>query len=201
MTSNNNSGVGGENGLSSRSLFGGAFTCSLPTNALDTSQFREVPDNQEVFCHEKTDQSIMFDILEYQPQVQGEQAIKYHYADIADFNDAMEDAEVSSVEVISKDVLSMTECTEAWYLFGRQMISKFKEAADAKNLVHVLIMLYRLPQHETDMLVIMNDPIAISTKSSISTNNSNLNDASKWTESIFKQVACTLKIVDKSIFG
>ena len=41
------------------------------------SEIREVPDNQEVFHHQKTDQSIMFDILEYQDQVHGNEAIKY----------------------------------------------------------------------------------------------------------------------------
>ena len=40
------------------------------------SDFREIPDNQEVFCHEKTDQSLMFDILEYQEHVKGEDAVR-----------------------------------------------------------------------------------------------------------------------------
>ena len=38
------------------------------------SDLREVPDNQEVFCHKSSDQSIMIDILEYQDQVTQENA-------------------------------------------------------------------------------------------------------------------------------
>ena len=48
----------GDNG-SIRPLFGGAFSCFIPTNSLDASSVREVPDNQEVFCHTDNDQSLM----------------------------------------------------------------------------------------------------------------------------------------------
>jgi len=184
-----------------RDLFGGALSCFLPTNALDMSEIREVPNNQEVFHHQKTDQSIMFDILEYQDQVHGSEAIKYHYMDIAEVNDASEEAEVNTVEEIPKENLSIKECSQALFLLGRQMISKYKEGADAKNLVNILMVLYRLPQYETDLLIIMNDPVAISTKSSSSGNNTTPNDASKWSEKLFKQIACSLKIVDSSLFG
>ena len=48
----------GDNGTI-RPLFGGAFSCFIPNNSLDASSVREVPDNQEVFCHTDNDQSIM----------------------------------------------------------------------------------------------------------------------------------------------
>ena len=40
------------------------------------SEIRDIPDNQEVFCHINTDQSIIVDILEYQSQVEGESAVR-----------------------------------------------------------------------------------------------------------------------------
>jgi hypothetical protein len=36
-----------------------------------------VPDNQEVFAHSKSDQSIIFDILEYVTETDDSQAIEY----------------------------------------------------------------------------------------------------------------------------
>lgn len=41
------------------------------------SQVRQVPDNQEVFAHVSSDQSIIFDILEYVPDLTDEKAIEY----------------------------------------------------------------------------------------------------------------------------
>lgn len=182
-----------------KALFGGSISCFLPSNAHDMSNFREIPDNQEVFCHEKTDQSIIFDILEYQDHVQGEEAAKYHFTDIADFNEAGGEAEVTLIEPIPREQSNVKQCCDAWFLLGRQMVSKYKEGADAKNLIHVMMVLYRLPQFQSDILVIMNDPVAISNISSSSS--SSLNDTSKWDKEQFKRVACSLTILDTSLFG
>jgi hypothetical protein len=41
-----------------------------------------VPDNQEVFAHSKSDQSFIFDILEYAEGMSDEQAVEYHFKDL-----------------------------------------------------------------------------------------------------------------------
>lgn len=41
-----------------------------------------MPDNQEVFAHPKSDQSIIFDILEYVESVSDEEAAVYHFRDL-----------------------------------------------------------------------------------------------------------------------
>ncbi|XP_073874631.1 ran guanine nucleotide release factor isoform X3 [Macaca fascicularis] len=57
-------------------LFGGAFSAILPTGAIDVSDLRPVPDNQEVFCHPVTDQSLIVELLELQAHVHGEAAAR-----------------------------------------------------------------------------------------------------------------------------
>lgn len=57
-------------------LFGGAFSATLPPGAIDVSDLRPVPDNQEVFCHRVTDQSLIVELLELQAHVQGEEAAR-----------------------------------------------------------------------------------------------------------------------------
>ncbi|KAK3706422.1 hypothetical protein QZH41_018636 [Actinostola sp. cb2023] len=79
-----------------RELFGGAMRALIPSEAKDVSEVRQVPDNQEVFCHPTIDQSIMVDILEYQTQVQNENAAKYHFEDIASCNESLGTFEVIS---------------------------------------------------------------------------------------------------------
>ena len=51
-------------------LFGGALSASLPPGARDVSDLREVPDNQEVFAHGHSDQSLIVELLEFQGQVE-----------------------------------------------------------------------------------------------------------------------------------
>lgn len=41
-----------------------------------SSDLRPVPDNQEVFCHPVTDQSVIIELLELQAHVQGEAAAR-----------------------------------------------------------------------------------------------------------------------------
>jgi hypothetical protein len=49
---------------SSRELFGGAFRCAIASSFEDISQFRDVPDNQEVFADAETDCSVTIEITE-----------------------------------------------------------------------------------------------------------------------------------------
>lgn len=49
-----------------RELYGGAITVEFPTDTIDTSDLREVPDHQEVFLRRSTLTSIIFEINEYQ---------------------------------------------------------------------------------------------------------------------------------------
>ncbi|KAI4829532.1 hypothetical protein KUCAC02_023572 [Chaenocephalus aceratus] len=74
----------------SHPLFGGALSAVLPHSAKDTSELREIPDNQEVFVHEHTDQSLIVELVEYQSQVENEDAARYHFEDIAGSNKALE---------------------------------------------------------------------------------------------------------------
>ena len=47
-----------------RELFGGAITVDLPTRMVDVSDFRPVPDNQEVWTDADRDESIILELLE-----------------------------------------------------------------------------------------------------------------------------------------
>ncbi|KAJ9659411.1 hypothetical protein H2198_003140 [Neophaeococcomyces mojaviensis] len=47
-------------------LYGGAMTVSLPTDLVDASNLRQIPDHQEVFLRKNALTSIIFEINEYQ---------------------------------------------------------------------------------------------------------------------------------------
>lgn len=58
-----------------RSLFGGAFTCRIPSRYMDISAVRDIPDHQEVMAEEgPTGRSVIVELLQYQADVPDHEA-------------------------------------------------------------------------------------------------------------------------------
>ncbi|KAL8566229.1 hypothetical protein ACOMHN_063119 [Nucella lapillus] len=148
-----------------RPLFGGALVGKLPADAQDMSIVREIPDNQEVFAHSLTDQSIIVEILEY-VQETDQQALKTHFEDLASSNDAAssEHSCIMGVDELDKQILAFKDCSKAYWLMGQQRVSKYKEVA--RNDINVHLVLYRLPQFTTDIVLTFNDPVNVNPDSS-----------------------------------
>lgn len=189
----------GAGALPSRPLFGGAMSALLPNHVTDISELREIPDNQEVFAHAHTDQSLIVELLEYQAEVADENAAVYHFQDIAGSNKAQEPGhcEVTNVVLLAKSDLSFSQCSSAWMLTGTQRVSKFNEGA--ANVVNVHLGLYRLPQFSTDVLVCFNDPQSISPASSSAS--SAQTHREPWTPMDFQRLLQTLTLHEPGLFG
>ncbi|XP_073696867.1 ran guanine nucleotide release factor [Garra rufa] len=181
-----------------RPLFGGALSAIIPPSSQDISELREIPDNQEVFAHNQTDQSIIIELLEYQSQVQDADAVRYHFEDVAASNRAVENGswEVRGVEQVPQSDLSMHDCSSAWLLSGAQLVSKFNE--EAKNTVDIHLCLFRLPQYTTDILVTFNNPVCINPLSSSAIENV---AAIPWTLQDFKGVLQSFRLLDPGVLG
>lgn len=192
-------GEGGGGAAPSRPLFGGAMSALLPNHVTDISELREIPDNQEVFAHAHTDQSLIVELLEYQAEVADDHAAAYHFQDIAGSNRAHEPGhcEVAHVVPLAKTDLSFSQCSSAWMLSGTQRVSKFNEGA--ANVVNVHLGLYRLPQFSTDVLVSFNDPQSISPASSSAS--SAQTHREPWTLADFQRLLQTLTLHEPGLFG
>ncbi|KAL0993819.1 hypothetical protein UPYG_G00114340 [Umbra pygmaea] len=185
-----------------RPLFGGALSATIPHSATDISELREIPDNQEVFAHCHTDQSIIVELLELQSHVQNEDAARYHFEDVAGSNMALAPgtSEVRAVVALPKSNLSLEECSSAWLLTGTQCVAKFNE--EAKNIVTIHLGLFRLPQFSTDVLVTFNDPLNISPDSSSAVGmGEQLVGTEPWTLHDFQCVLQSLRLHDPGVFG
>ncbi|XP_070561997.1 ran guanine nucleotide release factor-like [Ptychodera flava] len=178
-------------------LFGGAMTIALPQGANDVSSVREIPDNQEVFTHPSTDQSIIIEIMEYQ-DIEDQNAPSYHFEDISESNNSTS-SQVEVSEQIPKEQIAMKQCKSAWFLSGKQLVAKFNE--QAQNTINIYVALYRLPEYETDILLTLNDPVSISIGSSSHVPAESYNQNQPWTLQQFRQCVTTLKILDTSLFG
>ncbi|XP_070582639.1 ran guanine nucleotide release factor [Erythrolamprus reginae] len=180
-------------------LFGGAFSACLPPGSLDISEMRQVPDNQEVFVHPDTDQSVIVELLEYQAEVPDENAARYHFEDIASSSDS---SEILSEEQFPLAPLAFEGCSSAWKLTCRQDIAKFNE--EARNTVCVHLVLLRLPQYETDLLITFNNPIWINPLSSSAVQNTEVPLALSqppWTAEHFYAFVCSLRLLNPGVFG
>ncbi|XP_061894450.1 ran guanine nucleotide release factor [Entelurus aequoreus] len=184
-----------------RPLFGGALSAFIPESAADISNLREIPDNQEVFVHPNTDQSLIVEILEYQAQVEDQDAARFHFEDIASSNAASQDGgaqEVTDVVPLPKSELSLSACSSAWALTGTQCVSKYNE--EARNKVSIHLGVFRLPQFDTELLVTFNDPQGINPASSSAAAAAGT-DGEPWTVQDFQQLLRSLTLHNPGLFG
>ncbi|XP_056234252.1 ran guanine nucleotide release factor [Seriola aureovittata] len=180
-------------------LFGGALSAVIPRSATDISELREIPDNQEVFAHAHTDQSLIVELVEYQGQVADQDSPRYHFEDIAGSNKSLELGafEVTSVVALPKSDVSLSECSSAWTLTGTQCVSKFNE--EARNTVTLHLGLFRLPQFSTEVLITFNDPQSISPDSSSAAAAGT--HGVPWTVQDFQRLLQTLTLHNPGLFG
>ncbi|XP_051930243.1 ran guanine nucleotide release factor [Hippocampus zosterae] len=181
-------------------LFGGALSAILPHGAVDVSKMREIPDNQEAFVHNRTDQSLIVELVEYQDHVSDQDAARYHFEDIAGNNAATQPGaqEVTEVVALPKSSVSLSACSSAWALTGTQYVSKYNETA--RNLVRLHLGVFRLPQFGTDVLVTFNDPQSICPASSSSPAAVGP-DAEPWTVEDFQHLLQSLTLHNPGLFG
>ena len=177
-------------------LFGGAVACFLPIPRMDISEVRQVPDNQEVYAHPKTDQSIVIELLEYQNIASGEEATRAHYLDISQANKSTETV-VLSHEEIETNRIAIKKCTACHYLTGTQKIAKFNESEEDSNIVRVQLVLYRLQEFDTDLVVTFNDPVSVSAGSSSNKGG----EGNNWDLEQFKDLVSSIRLLDESIFN
>ena len=166
---------------------------ALPASFVDCSNFRQVPDNQEVWADMDTNRSCILEILELTPGA-GAAAAEYHFKEIGRVNGCSEE-ELKVVEVRCLDAAELPAFAAAEFrvlLRGEQLASKFNEKA--KNVVQIEILLIRLAAPASaDLLLSLNSPIAADPKSS---------DAAfvTGTESYFADMARSLVLKDPSLF-
>ncbi|PFH52375.1 hypothetical protein AMATHDRAFT_2111 [Amanita thiersii Skay4041] len=168
-----------------KDLFGGAITVQLPSNLIDASNLRQIPDTQEVFLYPDSSISIIIEILERVQVVDSAEAIKFH------FNSLAEDNTARSSEVLTIDTVpntSQDQTLSPIILRGEQAVPKFNRTEADK--VRVLMALYRIEDKNVDIVVTFNVPLE-----SVDV------DKVIKTEADFQAMASTLHIINYSLFA
>eukprot|EP00730_Choanoeca_flexa_P017360 TRINITY_DN834_c0_g1_i1.p1 TRINITY_DN834_c0_g1~~TRINITY_DN834_c0_g1_i1.p1 ORF type:complete len:193 (+),score=47.50 TRINITY_DN834_c0_g1_i1:122-700(+) len=183
-----------------RDLYGGAMTVNIPERFTDISQFRQLPDNQEVYADAVTDQSIIIEILELADEVAADKAAEFHFNSLAHDNSALE----SNIEA-SASVTAIADAGTKTICHGLQKVSKFNEAAARANTVRIYVCCLRYPNVTTDIVISLNAPIAVNNTSSsadaIDAGHAEALSNPELTKALFETVVESLQIKTWSLFG
>ncbi|KIY68709.1 Mog1p/PsbP-like protein [Cylindrobasidium torrendii FP15055 ss-10] len=174
--------------MSLKELFGGAITALAPTNLIDASEIRQVPDTQEVLLYPDSDVSIIVEVLERVQPSDYREAAKFHFGSLAHDNSAA-DSTVLSVDIVPNDRGDGTP--DAIILDGSQHVQKFNRTT--LDTVHILMAVYRLVQKNVDLVVTFNIPVGAEDGSGLET--------LQRTRTQFEQFSRSLRIVDFSLFA
>ena len=180
-----------------RDLFGGAIVADVPERFIDVSNFRVVPDNQELMCDIDTDQSIIVELLSLVSDVPADKAAEFHFEELAAVNEAHLFEKLQVREIANEELPHLTRTVHKYFIFGRQQIAKFNE--EAKNVVNIYMAVIRIPSVTTDILITLNEPVQIDQASS-SAKNIDTSKEIQPAPKVFEEILRTFKIKDWSLF-
>ncbi|KAI9298749.1 Mog1p/PsbP-like protein [Neoconidiobolus thromboides FSU 785] len=170
----------------STKLFGGAIEMSIFDQLVDLSQFREVPNHQEVFADQtEENRSLIIEINELSKDVKDEESVNYHFQEICDLNQ-VESFTIEDVkEIDSNEIQGLSQDSKVYILKGNQVIKE--RGGNVINLLFYLA-LFRLKKVDSDLLISFHQPIL--------DNNSILNK-----DTLFFNMIKSFKIKDWKLFG
>ena len=165
----------------------------IPENAVDASKFRQVPDNQEVFLHDKNTQSLIIDILEM-PDCNSvafsKHPASFHFEVLGSDNEV--NPEVLSNGVFETDFVNIpgsSFCSECEVcvssVSGIQPVKKFNQLAETNLQMHVVV--FRLEEFQTDIVLSFNDP-------------DDKGEDDCWDKNLFMEMSKSLRLLDTSLF-
>jgi len=165
----------------------------------DVSDFREVPDHQEVFQDPDADQSVIFEVLEYLEEKSDAEIAIHHWHQLGEDNEASEMHEVVGQAISAEQMEAFAKPQDARVVLcvGDQSVAKDNDAVS--NRIRLACIVIRLPQNTTDILISVNTPFQMHQQSS----------AKHAMESLFfgdgsnialQQVISTFNIVDYGLF-
>ncbi|TYZ64718.1 hypothetical protein PybrP1_002531 [[Pythium] brassicae (nom. inval.)] len=190
-----------------RELFGGAISCSIPGSFADVSEFRQVPDNQEVFADAQSDQCVIMELLQRETGVRDEDSARFFFNEVASANGcAPADVEERHAELLSAAAAPLlgtdnrADAAVVSVVVGDQRVAKFREGDGAKNVVRVFLANIRLPSAATDVVLTVSVPLQINPASS-SARSFQFDNSAEVGAEVFKRAVQSFAVHDWSLFG
>lgn len=187
-----------------RELFGGAILASFPARYVDVSDFRPVPDNQEVWTDANRDESVIVEILERVEAgpSDAEGAAAWFFRDLADVNAASVASGASIIHqtraLTPADLprLGAPVAPGSSICVGESSMTKARDRGEP-NRVRVIVACVRLPEQETDLLITVNQTLVVAPGSSAVAPDAGRGDALVTIE----RALATVRVADWGLFG
>lgn len=157
--------------MSSTGLYSDAITAVLPKGFLDASQFRQIPDTQEVYVSPENDDSLVIDLMEKVSETTPKDYLKTHLDEIVALNGSDPNSQVETVltEEVTANVDKETVLT-AYVTVAVEPANKWGRTASLENedgnkdlmgepLLVMIMGVLRLDKADTDVVVTYNVPI------------------------------------------
>lgn len=150
-----------------RGLYGGAIEAELAENYADVSQFRQVPDHQEVLVDGETEISVIVELLDMDQSSKNNadstdalSAIKNQFFDLATCNESTENSIISVANLQNEGFMPHIDDTfPKMALIGKQTVGKYRTRPDMRvDVVYIIMVLVKLTNVATDVLISMNIP-------------------------------------------
>lgn len=187
-----------------RDLFGGAITARVPRSFLDASEFRPVPDTQEVFIDDASGATVIIELLERVEDVPDSEALNFHFEEVARQNRATEAHVVQMSDAATGELATGGAQSLRFYsqaLLGRQKVAKFQEQGK-ENDVAVYMGLKRLADPvATDMLVTVSYAFNVAEESSDACVDRSRQLSPDEVQQLGDMVFHSLTVVDYGLFG
>lgn len=158
-----------------RQLYGGAVQLRAPASYEDVSQFRQVPDHQEVFADAEHDSSLIVEINQLADECcdatdKHWPPAEYHSIELAQLNDAKDCrillTEQSTASTRLDPSLSSAVSNLSFCLSETRLLKYHDQRDDQANTIWTMLYCLRLPEQTSDLLLIHTLPIALSATSS-----------------------------------
>ncbi|KAG0635228.1 hypothetical protein HOY80DRAFT_1057689 [Tuber brumale] len=133
-------------------LFGGAIRAAVPQSFRDAADFRQVPDTQEVYVsmEERMDISVIIDLNQRVQAPSDLEALDIHFQDVAD-------DQGRAFAVVSRETITLPKMADepAYLMTGT---SSSRPGDNPEYFIGILMVLVRLQQQTTDILITVNIP-------------------------------------------
>ncbi|WVQ94929.1 hypothetical protein IAU59_002015 [Kwoniella sp. CBS 9459] len=210
--------------LAAKPLFGGAISLDLPTDYLDASDLRQIPDNQEVFLSSTSDTAVVLEILgmveEGLASTDLWEAVKFHFSSIAHDNASLAStiltpAPVSSIlsnpSSSSSTASASASTPRPVTLYGTQRIHKFSHnptgaprpghEGDTPDEVWIGVALWRVWLEDAEERIKKKADVVLSVNVNLSAADGGAEKERETVQRWFEQAVGSLKILDYGLFG
>eukprot|EP00271_Cylindrocystis_brebissonii_P006187 TRINITY_DN1882_c0_g1_i2.p1 TRINITY_DN1882_c0_g1~~TRINITY_DN1882_c0_g1_i2.p1 ORF type:complete len:206 (-),score=31.82 TRINITY_DN1882_c0_g1_i2:460-1077(-) len=188
-----------------RPLFGGALQAAFPDRFQDVSQFRQVPDNQEVFCDGERDQSFIFELLEMKTEVKDSESARWFFEDLAREQDAAPEMTLESESSLPPSgAPGLEPSVPKNVAIGQMRVAKGRKGPEDRRLVRCFLANFRLSNVATDLLITFYEPLESLPETSL-TPSSTAPEAGHLSvlapSEVFRTLLSTLQVLDWGLFG